>query len=874
MANLIIGPPSAPIVEFDTTGFLRLWSGGVAAQFLITFDASESAVLENAGINLTAPINPLTGKPVNNQFLFELNTSGQAVSFTAPVLTSSDPGLTAISSGLTINIPAGAPEPNGSTAPAGSYMVVEGSGGFELDNSFAVIGSFYLEVTPSQLLLETDAQVFLQVEGNTLLNLQAIGGIDISSQGIYGAIQLTVNTGLPTGYGFSLNAGFLLEVNTTSQTQTITGITLPQGPFAEIQATGNLVVGPIDVNGTFDFTASATQESASIAANGNVTLGPLGSLNVGGTINILASPTAGPTGVVGLLQTNLSTGTALSGTGFAFNADFQFEINTTGSSQQVTGFVPQVVNNTYTGNVTPNQTIAIQPGVMLEIGGTLTLVNLINIAGEFNVTIAPTSLLVTMYAHISGTLGLNINVGSTQSPATFAIDGNDSLGAGGIVIDVPLAYSTGIGSQLFSISANPVLVVNTSPVARGGISASTYELELNNASLSALGFTLSGSLDAEYSDGQFVLNVPQSDPLTLGFFSIGNANAYGYLDSDGQFSLTSSIGFNLNDGHGDSIYGSFSITLSNQGFSASASGGATVLGINLASVYGTVDIEGTGVYLDATVYVLGSGFNFNIPFGSIGSQHPANQIYWYSVPTQALEGGQVQLDAAATNPYGNNAMNYVWQITGPTNFSETLTGAEPTLTLGDPGTYIVTLTAGSGLTDSSTINALNVPPTIQSLNLLQAYADGVQQTITPTVTDPGPSDEDGGLKYAWTLTRNGQPYAPAGVNLSASSLVFTPPPLASTNGNPDIYTVSLTVTDTSGATATASGTFATLDPANDVVTTAQDTGESHAGRLAARGHRRSIHVGAVRLLRDHVRAVAGLPDDHLDQQRRHYQPWQ
>ncbi len=172
------------------------------------------------------------------------------------------------------------------------------------------------------------------------------------------------------------------------------------------------------------------KKSASIAANGNVTLGPLGSLNVGGTINILASPTAGPTGVVGLLQTNLSTGTALSGTGFAFNADFQFEINTTGSSQQVTGFVPQVVNNTYTGNVTPNQTIAIQPGVMLEIGGTLTLVNLINIAGEFNVTIAPTSLLVTMYAHISGTLGLNINVGSTQSPATFAIDGNDSLGRG------------------------------------------------------------------------------------------------------------------------------------------------------------------------------------------------------------------------------------------------------------------------------------------------------------------------------------------------------------------------------------------------------------------------------------------------------------
>ena len=165
----------------------------------------------------------------------------------------------------------------------------------------------------------------------------------------------------------------------------------------------------------------------------------------------------------------------------------------------------------------------------------------------------------------------------------------------------------------------------------------------------------------------------------------------------------------------------------------------------------------------------------------------------------------------------------MWQITGPTGFSKTLTGAAPALTLGDPGTYVVKLTAGSGLTENSTINAVNVPPTIQSLNTLPAYAAGVQQTITPTITDPGPADESGGLKYAWALTRNGQPYAPAGVNLSAGSLVFTPPSLSPSNPNPDIYTVSLTVTDTSGATAAASSTFGTVDPTNDMVTTAQDT---------------------------------------------------
>ena len=209
-------------------------------------------------------------------------------------------------------------------------------------------------------------------------------------------------------------------------------------------------------------------------------------------------------------------------------------------------------------------------------------------------------------------------------------------------MDLPLSYSAGLGSQLFSISANPVLIVNTSTTAtRNGIGPNFYEVALNNASLSILGFTLSGTVDAEYNNGQFVMNVPQSDPLSLSFFNIGGTSVYGYLDSNGQFSLTGSVGFNLNDGNGDSIYGSFSITLSSQGFSATAAGGATVFGINLASVYGSVDIEGTGAYLDASVYVLGIGFNFNIQIGSIGSQHPANAIYWYSVPTQGLEGGQL-----------------------------------------------------------------------------------------------------------------------------------------------------------------------------------------------------------------------------------------
>ena len=161
--------------------------------------------------------------------------------------------------------------------------------------------------------------------------------------------------------------------------------------------------------------------------------------------------------------------------------------------------------------------------------------------------------------------------------------------------------------------------------------------------MSALGFTLSGTLDAQFDDGVFTINVPQNNPLTLSFFGLGQTTVYGYLSSNGQFSLTGSIGFDLSDNSGDSIYGNLSITISNQGFSASGSGGATVLGTNVASVSGTVDIEGTGVYLAASLSVLGIPFNFNIQFGTISSQHPANQIYWYRRHRRAWKGDRFSL---------------------------------------------------------------------------------------------------------------------------------------------------------------------------------------------------------------------------------------
>ena len=69
-------------------------------------------------------------------------------------------------------------------------------------------------------------------------------------------------------------------------------------------------------------------------------------------------------------------------------------------------------------------------------------------------------------------------------------------------------------------------------------------------------------------------------------------------------------------------------------------------------------------------------------------------------------------------------------------------------------------------------------------------------TLTSTVTDPSPADTESGFVYAWSVTKDGQPYA-TGTPTDQSTFAFTP----NDNGS---YVVSLTVYDDDGGSS-ASG---------------------------------------------------------------------
>ena len=143
--------------------------------------------------------------------------------------------------------------------------------------------------------------------------------------------ELTLDSSLPPNFGFTLNlsADALLEVNTMKQPETIVNATqsipIPVGPYLDVDVQGNLTVGPVNLSATFDFTISTA--GVTLNANGSATLGPLGSLDVGGAFKFLVNPDGSPDGIVGLIQTQAAA--SLSGTGFSFDANFEFEINTT-----------------------------------------------------------------------------------------------------------------------------------------------------------------------------------------------------------------------------------------------------------------------------------------------------------------------------------------------------------------------------------------------------------------------------------------------------------------------------------------------------------------------------------------------------------------
>jgi hypothetical protein len=136
------------------------------------------------------------------------------------------------------------------------------------------------------------------------------------------------------------------------------------------------------------------------------------------------------------------------------------------------------------------------------------------------------------------------------------------------------------------------------------------------------------------------------------------------------------------------------------------------------------------------------------------------------------------------------------------------------------GSYTVTVTVtdqyGDQVSGTQTIAVAEVPPAPAIQGLPQSTPGGTPLMLSAAVTDPDPADVTAGFTYAWSVTKDGNPFKlPAGTVTDAAAFDLTPLDAGS-------YTVTLAVTDQDGVTGTVSQTVTVTDvaPAPSIVVSA------------------------------------------------------
>jgi hypothetical protein len=175
------------------------------------------------------------------------------------------------------------------------------------------------------------------------------------------------------------------------------------------------------------------------------------------------------------------------------------------------------------------------------------------------------------------------------------------------------------------------------------------------------------------------------------------------------------------------------------------------------------------------------------------------------VPSAALEGAPITLGSNVSDPSPIDTaagFTFAWSVTKngvPYATGTPANGATFTFTPNDNGTYAVSLVVtdkdgGSSLAVAQ-VNVLNAPPSATITGLPSTPVEGAPITLGSSVSDPSPVDTAAGFSYAWSVMKNGVPYA-SGTPANGASFTFTP----DDNGT---YAVSLVVTDKDGGSSIA-----------------------------------------------------------------------
>ncbi len=188
--------------------------------------------------------------------------------------------------------------------------------------------------------------------------------------------------------------------------------------------------------------------------------------------------------------------------GFSLNTTYRLDLNTTGA--------PVDHDN---NSLTPD----IPLGFRLHMSGEMTIVNVLTIEGTFDLTIDNTGAFLAIDAHFD-LLGVraDFNADATLTAQGFTLDATLTLSTGGLAV-VP---------GLFNVQGTFRLTIDTI--------TGFASIAVENANVNLLGLVMSGSILIGVDQGQFFINVPQNDPLSLNFFGVAQLQVHGSFNYDGN----------------------------------------------------------------------------------------------------------------------------------------------------------------------------------------------------------------------------------------------------------------------------------------------------------------------------------------------------
>ena len=287
--------------------------------------------------------------------------------------------------------------------------------------------------------------------------------------------------------------------------------------------------------------------------SGTIDVPVFGNLSVSGYMNISSA------GLFGSVQVGAGSSQTLAGFGFSFSGYVQFEVNTTYAEQDI----KRLSINTKTGAVNGlvDGKIAART-VRLTIGGTLNITSFVAIKGSAELNINSTSFDVNFNAQISlGGFG------------NYSVKGGAKIGSGYLAVWVNLGVNS-FDIPGVNVSGTLTLKINTSStpktVAGHSISGTTYAVRVSGKVRVWL-FELNIGANITYSNNVFRIDFS----TTLNFFDAVDISVSGYIESDGDFSISGSVSFDI-DLVVIRIDGTLGLTLTNNSFTGYISGGIDV----------------------------------------------------------------------------------------------------------------------------------------------------------------------------------------------------------------------------------------------------------------------------------------------------------